>query len=611
MRIDPVLPTTSFFFLLLLAAGCTSSNPDSISAPEPNSSVVAMIGQQALTIPDFENRYARSVGGREVAAEDSLQEYEDFLERYIDFRLKVLYAEELGFDKDSSLALEINTYRKQLARPYLMEKEVIDPILLDLYEKQQELIDASHILLSASPNASPEDTLKAYERLTAIIDSFKTGADFGELAYRNSQDPSARGTRRGAKGRLGFFNAGQMVKPFEDAAYATPTDSISNIFRTQFGFHVLYVHARKSNVPDVWISHIATRSVPSAQGDTTTAEQRIQAIYERLQDGEDFTQLAKTLSEDQNTRQRGGELGRIAFTQPGIPESFRDVVFSLEDPGDYSQIIETPYGHHIVRLDKREPILTFEERYDDLKTQASRLPRMRNAEEQMAKTILDDVGFVIDTTLVVSLLDGKTFNSPEIETISADSMNLTIASLGDSSFTFSQVLDFAKTNSTPYNPDTLQMVLTTVDNFIGNAALDYEAARLEYKDDEFAQIMEEFRDGLLLFKLMEDSVWTAAAQDTANLIAHHSPKADSFWFPDRHRIISFRSRSDSLLTTLMGEMGTSGLSALINRVKSDTTITLRIDTTYIAGPNNSAFDKAIKLNRVNLLNQSLTQVAIW
>lgn len=558
--------------------------------------VVAQIGQKNLDLAEFETRYARSVGGREVALLDSMPAYTDFLQRYIDFRLKVMYAEDLNLDKDTSLVSEIDTYRGQLARPYLLEREVLDPILKDLYEKKQNMVDASHILVRLGRAASPEEAEAARMKITAIRDSVMNGEDFGELAYRNSEDPSARGNRIGAKGRLGYFIGGMMVKAFEDQAYSTPIGSVSEVFRSDFGYHIIYVHDRKPRTPDVWASHIAIRHFQTSLSDTASSENRAKAIYERLQVGEDFAELANAESEDRETGPRGGQLGRIAFTAQGLPIEFREALFALENPGDYSEIIKTGYGFHIIKLDKRETLQSFEESYDDLKNQVARLPRVKAAEEQMAMSIREKYGISVDTSQVLQILNGRLFNAANILETPADRMATKVATLGDSSFSFKDIVEFSETHSTPFTPDTLEMINKTVDLFLNDEAMNYEAARLETRDPEFRRILEEFRDGLLLFKLMEDSVWTAAANDTAALKAYHAQRASEYQFPDRTRIIGFRHRSDSLMKALHGRLGSgTALASLINDIEMDTTMTVRIDTTFLAEANNSIFDRALNL----------------
>lgn len=586
----------------LVVAGCSSSNVgDAGSDPMPDMSTalqVAKFGDQSLGLEEFEEEYARSVGGRDVAAADSLPMYNDFLDRYVDFRLKVLYAKEIGLEQDSTLLAEIDTYRNQLARPYLLEKEILDPILRDLYVRKQNMVDASHILVRAGQAATPEELQVARAKMEAIKDSIDMGIDFNDLAFRNSEDPSARGQRSGARGRLGYFGGGQMVKPFEDRAYSTPVDSVSEIFKTDFGYHILKIHDRRAKVADVWASHIAVRYFKPSTLDTLDSEGRIALIKEKLDAGADFAELAKEESEDLDSGSRGGQIGRLRFTQQGMPDAFKEALFALENPGDYSDIIKTDYGYHIIKLDKRQEHETFDDAYEELKNHASRLPRLKKAENAMAKQIREEHGIQIDTTLTLEILNGRHFGVPDILQTPANQMDMEIASLGDETFTFRDVVNFVETASIPFQPDTLDLVYDALERFMNDEALNYEAARLEGRDESFKKILDEFKNGLLLFKLMEDSVWTAAAQDTAGLMKYHAPRADSFWFEDRTRIVSFRANADSVLRTLAMKLDDgSSLSDLVNMVAQDEDMMIRVDSTYLAGPNQSIFDRALALEK--------------
>ncbi|MFK7846894.1 MAG: peptidylprolyl isomerase [Rhodothermales bacterium] len=581
-----------FVLSLALVAGCSSSSNMSTVQPDPEHLPVAIFGQESLNLDDFESQYAKSVGNRDIAASDSVPMYTEFLNRYVDFRLKVMYGQELGLNNDSTLNAEIETYRKQLARPYLLEKEILDPILKDLYEKKQNMVDASHILVRVGRSAGPDEVTAAYNKISALKDSVEMGMDFGEIALRNSEDPSAKGDRIGAKGRLGYFVGGMMVKDFEDQAYATPVDSLSEIFRSDFGYHFMKVHDRRIKEPDVYASHIAVRFIPTSSTDTLSSEERIQQIKMRLDAGEDFAEVALGSSEDLDSGSRGGQIGKLTFTQQGMPEEFKKALFGLENEGDYSDIIKTDYGYHIIKLDRRAGIETFEESYDELKNHASRLPRLKKAETDMALLIREKHGFSVDTTLTLEILDGRHFGVANILDTPAEQLNMEIASIGDASFTFKNVVDFAETASIPFQPDTLGLVLDAIDRFLNDEALNYEAGRLENRDPEFKSILNEFEDGLLLFKLMEDSVWTAAAQDTAGLMAYHAPRADSFWFEDRTRIISFRHVSDSLLANYTTKLNEGvALADVMDMIQMDTTSYVRIDTTYLARPNNSIYDR--------------------
>ena len=599
-RLKPVIHSVLFVVCAMgFYMGCSSTAPVATEpvAVEIEDRVASFAGSN-LTLEEFERRHSRSVGGIDSAITTSNADHVEFLERYVDFRLKVLYAKELGLDKDSSLQAEISSYRTQLARPYLLERDILDPILLDIYEKQRYMVDASHILLRVPASAPPADTAEAYNKLTSIRDSILVyGKDFGDMAFAYSEDPSAKQSGVGSRGRLGFFVGGMMVKNFEDWAYQTQVDSLSPIFRTQFGYHLIKVHDRQEKVPDLWVSQIQTRERQTTSDDMRTPRERLEDIQKRLQDGEDFGQLAFDLSEERESGSRRGNIGKVDYLNPRIPESFKEAVFALENPGDISEIIETPFGFHLVRLDRRQEIKPFEESYEELRATAMRLPRVQQAEKDLAVDARNRYGFAVDTTTIMNTLEGNPLVANDIYSFtSATSRSQSVITVGDSVYTLGNLIQFAENTGTRGIQDTLQQTLRIIDDFVLEKAINYEATNLENTDNEFKFVLDEFRDGLLLFKLMEDSVWTAASQDTAALLAYFTPRQEDFWHPDRYRVISLRSAEDSVLYHA-GDRIDEGIAMaeVFEALLNDTTISpVTIDTTYLVEPNNSIFGKALQ-----------------
>ena len=596
-----LLGPASIALTFVLVIGCGTSGRTALPPEADDPNVVAVYADEVLTRDEFEERYARSVGGREAAVNDSLAEYQDFLERYVNFRLKVAAATEAGISNSAEIRNEIQTYRANLARPYLLEEEVIEPIVRQLYERRQELIDVSHILVRVDPSASPEDTLAAYRALEAVQDSAAQGADFAELAIRHSEDPSARAGegRVGYAGRLGYFTAGRMVEPFETYAYLTPEGEVSPVFRTRFGYHILYVHDRMDAVPDIRLAHIMLRPRPTAEDSAATLKS-IQELKERIDAGESFEELAKEHSVDLQSAPRGGDIGFIGFDAP-IHPSFKDPAFALEDIGDVSDVIQTSYGYHIIKLSDRRAPRTFDEAYDELKELAARLPRMQEAEEELAEDVLEQQNATVDSAYVRSVLADvpadSVFTKLAMLDLPAEVIDRTIVTIGDSTFTLRDMSEHLATSSVAGTGTRDDRIRAILGGFVRDAAIDYEAAQLEARDAEFARIMEEFRDGLVLFEFMEDSVWTAAEQDTAALEEYYRARQDEYWWPERTRVISLQSASDSLLNALTVRLDEGGsLSALVSEIEADTLSSVRVDTMMIAEPTESVYDNALGLS---------------
>lgn len=562
--------------------------------------VVAVLGDDVLTIDEFERRYTRSSGSVEAAQEDSLSEYQDFLERYVNFRLKVRAAEEAGVTTLPSVQEEIRTYRTNLARPYLLEQEVMEPLVEELYRRQQEMVDVSHILVRVDQFASPADTLAAFEKIAALRDSVMQGGDFNEIAFRHSEDPSARRGEGapGFRGRLGPFTAGRLVEPFETYAYETAVDDVSPVFRTPFGYHILTVHDKGPAVSNIRLSHIMIRP-NSTPADSAAALELIDDLKRQLDEGADFAELAQQYSADTQSRGRGGDIGMVGFDAP-IHESFKQPAFALEEVGDVSGVVETPYGLHLIKLTGREEPSTYEESYDELKQLVTRLPRAREAEQDLAREVVRERSGRVDTALVVEAFRNIPADSVFAKLVGkqlpAAVLADTVLVLGDSTYTVADMAEATTRTSIQGVPTTEGRARTILSEFVTKAAIDYEATRLEERDEEFRRLMDEFRDGLVLFQFMEDSVWTAAEQDSVELERYYEAHRDEYWWPERTRIISLQSPSDSLLEAVAQRLeGGAEPGDIYASYVDDTLNTLRMDTTMVADSTNSIYDRALGL----------------
>lgn len=557
--------------------------------------MLARYADTVITLDEFERRYAHSAGSRADAADDSLAAYRDFLDRYVDFRLKVQAAREAGMDTTAHYKQEIRSYLQQTARPRLLRKEVMEPITRTLYERQQQEIDVSHILIRVPPDAPPEDTLAAYQRLSAIVDSLRQGADFGALAERHSEDPSAQ--QQGApgyRGRLGYLTGGRTVKAFEDQMYETPEGETSPIFRTRFGYHVLKVHDRRDARPDIEIAHIMIRPDGPVPSDTAEARAEAQALRDSLDAGADFGTLARRHSEDPQSAREGGNLGTVRSDQR-LPAPFKEAAFALDAVGDVSDVVRTRFGYHIIKLKARTTRPSYEEAYENLKQQASQLPRSDSARKRLARNQRVQMGVQVDTARVLEALNVSSLeasaDSLQPDALGPAEATAPVVTFGDSTHTLGDVAAF-----TP--PDDTEPAATVggrLDTFLDDAAITHAATQLETRDPEFRLLMQEYREGVLLFQFMEDSVWTAAAQDTAGLRRYYRTHRDRYRLPERVDVGVIRSPADSLLHPLVAALD-RGVSLDSVRAQAQRRAPLRVDTVSVpldAGSAQSVYRQAL------------------
>ena len=571
------------------------------SEPLPPDTIVATFGDEVLRLGEFEKEFQRSSN---LSAAEEPDTPEEFLDRYVHYRLKVMAAEEAGLDNSPDIQDEIHMYRAAFARPYLVDRKVLAPILLDFYEKKKQLVHASHIFTGIRPELGPADSARAYLKIQALRDSVLSGVSFGDIAERNSEDPSAASpeAQQGYRGDLGWFTAGMMVKAFEDLAYTVPVGEVSEIFRTQYGFHILLVHDRKPAVPDITISQILVRINGAAPESLAVARERIEAAKARLDAGQNFAYVAAEASEETRSRTRGGDVGTLSYLMRGIDSTFKEIAFNMNDVGDVTDIVETGYGFQILKLTGRNHLGTYEEEFDNLKRQAQNLPRMIEAEAGLAEEARREYAASLDTLTLQALVGDIPRDSvrAHLAVLSADPVqaNLTIAQVADSTYKARQLARFAadRNNRIRNAGDTREQTLLIGDAFLDHAAITHKALALEASDEEFAAIMREFRDGLLLFQLMEDSVWTASEADTAGVRAYYEAHKDRYEYPDRHRIMEVFSYDDSLHQDAVLHLdGGMSWTQFYRYIRQDTVMMIRFDTVLVAGPTNSVYDRVLEL----------------
>jgi peptidyl-prolyl cis-trans isomerase SurA len=345
----------SIIISAIAAAGfvtsCTSKVAKTPEQAPPT--VLFETGQAKTTVDDFLYVYEKNNSKSDQAfTNSSLREY---LDLYINFRLKVQEAEAIKLDTAAGFKAEFEGYRKQLAQPYLTEKKVTDALVKEAFDRMQEEVSISHILILCQPDAEPKDTLIAYNRSLNVLKLATKGDSFDNLAREYSEDKSASFNG----GNLGYFSAFDMIYPFESAAYSMTPGGITGPVRTRFGYHVLKMNGRRPSRGKVRVAHILIRSTAGMPAeDSVAAYRKAEEIYNRLTKGENWNQMCLQFSEDLDSRERSGEL-RVFASGTGVP-TFEDAAFALEKPESLSKPVYTPYGWHIIKLIEKIKNETFQ-----------------------------------------------------------------------------------------------------------------------------------------------------------------------------------------------------------------------------------------------------------
>lgn len=505
--------------------------------------VIMTIDGKPVYQSEFEYIFKKNNRETEVTRE-ALDEYIDL---FVNFKLKVQAADDLGMDTIPKFMQELNGYRSQLAKPYLVDNERIEELVQEAYERTQWEIEASHILVSVDPEASPADSMAAYNRIMKMRDSIMGGADFAQIAMGKggSDDPSA--AKNG--GNLGYFTAFKMVYPFETAAYATPVGEVSMPVRSRFGYHLIMVHDKRPARGEVNVAHIMIQS-KATDNDTIKekAEQKINEIYDLIGE-KDFAELAKLYSQDQTSARNGGELGWFGAGKMVL--EFDEASFALENIGDVSEPFLTSYGWHIVKLLDKRPIPTFEESEAVIKNKVSKDNRSQLTVKSFIEKLIEEyevVEYKKNLKYVQQALDTTVFQgqwkAPENKNMAKE-----LFTFDDSTVT---VGDFARFMAAQQKKEVASDFGVLVDKkyqlFLGTTLMDYEDSMLEQKYPEFRMLMKEYRDGILLFELTEQKVWGKAMKDSAGLQEYYEANKTNFMWDERVVISIFKCIDEATAT---------------------------------------------------------------
>ena len=464
--------------------------------------VLMKINNKDITRSEFEYIYNKNNSNNELDKK-SLDEYFNL---FVNFKLKVTAAEAEGVDTTKAFRDEFMGYRQQLAKSYLTDDSVDEANARSIYERLKENVEALHILVRCKPDATPKDSLEAYRKAERARQRILNGEDFEKVAREVSEDPSVK--QNG--GNMGYFTALQMVTPFEDVAYSLKNGEVSKPVRTDFGYHVIKVTNRRPDMGKVLVAHIFKFLPQDATKDQQNkATMQIDSIYNALQNGADFASLAKKCSDDQGTATRGGELPWIGFHQ--TVKEFENVAFSL-NKNEISKPFRSPSGMHIVKLIDRKAIEPFEEKKDEIVRRMDRQGRGNKGVEALVEKLKGEYNFSYNDkgvndvkTLMKNIQAGKD------SLTSAGAMNLSgnLFTMNGINYPVQGFIVWTKTQQ--------GSVEKLLKEYTSNLILAYEDSRLEQKHPEFGHLMQEYRDGILLFDISNRKVWDKASKDEKGL----------------------------------------------------------------------------------------------
>ena len=480
----------------------------------------------------------------DIVQDEDQKDIDNYLDLYIDYRLKLQQAYSLDLHKKEDYLKEIENTRSSIAQAYLTDNEVSDQLVREAYERGNKEVNASHILIKLDRTALPADTLKAWNKIHDIEQELKNGSSFSSLARTKSEGPSA-----GNEGNLGWFGSFRMVYEFENAAFDTEKGSFSKPFRTDFGYHIVYVNDTRPNPGEVTVAHIMAFDKKDAG--SKNAQERILEIYKQVESGKDFKQLAREFSDDSNSAARGGKLNK--FGTGGVDEVFATAAFALKNVGDYSEPIKTKFGWHIIKLLEKHPVKTYDDLKNELENKIKKSPRSRKITEGFINKLKALYNMEDDNALPKSiyamvndtlLLSGKyTFDN---QLKGADKKLFTI---NETSYKTGDFLQYVETKMAkdfqPY-PSKKAKLDAYFTEYSNDQIMSYYDKNLERDNKEFRFLYNEFKEGFLVFDLIETEIWNKAKNDSIGLNNFFNSHKDDYMWKRRLDIVLTQNVSSEI-----------------------------------------------------------------
>ncbi len=499
------------------------------------------VNNESVKVSEFLYIYSKNNGKEADYSKKSLDEY---LELYKKFKLKVAKAKTLRLDTLTELKDELHMYQQQVSNSYIMDKEVTEQLIREIYERQKHDISVRHIFFQFPANNPSSDTLATYQRAMKAYNDVQKGIPFGKVVQESSDDR----TNINHSGDLGYVTA-MLPEGFyevENAIYQLPLGGISKPVKSNGGYHILKVEDIRPARRELEIAQLLIKKPterPADQSNKSSAD----VVYNLLQNGADFNQLVQTHSDDQATKAKDGYIGFVGINQ--FEKEFEDSVFSLQNDGDISRPIESRLGWHIIKRISKKEELPYPQVKEKLKTLLEQDSRYQYARTRVIDRIKSSNGFVFQDKNVQSFITALPVEVTSFSwEVSPNLPDIELFKLGNKTFTSKPFAHYLKNNTEERlqfanGTPAMTVVPGILNKYINEKVIEFEQEHLANTYPEFRNLMREYDEGILLFEITRQSVWDKASLDSIGLKSFFEKNKSNYKWYERALIHEYFIKS--------------------------------------------------------------------
>ncbi|WP_321306691.1 peptidylprolyl isomerase [Marinifilum fragile] len=414
------------------------------------------------------------------------------LDLYVDFYLKAREAKNLRFDTIPEVIQEIENHHNQVFNPYLYPVKINQNLLKETFERIKYFIKPRHILVKIEGRATPKDTLKAYQEATRIYSLLNQGKKFAKLANQFSDDLSARKNN----GEIGYITAFDMDYAFETAAYNTAKGEYSKPVRSPYGYHIIQTIDKIKNPGKVKIRHLMLEF--KKKNEKGKIKAKADSIYQLLQSGADFSELVQKYSDDVSSVKNNGILPWFGLfeTHPTIEKS----AFELKKKGDFSPLIKTDFGYHIIQLLDKKEYNTLEECEDELIKLLEEDSRSRISESKLIQKLKEKYQFKENKKLLSNFYSILDYAYAELWE--------TLFSIEDRDYSQEKFAEFLSEQASKDIYENFEDYTNRLYvNFSNTCILAYHKNKLVEKHPKLKTLLDEYENGILVYFITKKTIW--------------------------------------------------------------------------------------------------------
>lgn len=493
-------------------------------------------GKTPVSATDFIKAYEKN----NVNPDHSAKNINDYLQLYINSRLKIKEAYARGYDTLPQQIEDLSNLRSQILDNYMNDPETLDALVMEAFRRSQKDIHLAHIYIPFTTTNGQPDTVMAVKKINDANTLLKQGKEFSSIAEQFSDDPSVKTN----KGDIGYITVFNLPYNFENLAYNTPAGKFSSIYKSKHGYHIFKNLGERKPLGKMRAAQIMLAIPPGAEDVTEKNVARLaDSLYQRIMAGDDFGKLAATFSNDFISAAANGLMPEFGIGQ--FEPEFENKVYNLPAYGPASKPFRTTHGYHIVKKISNKPVITDvndKSNLAEIRKQVQQNDRMEVMQKKIYEKVVKKAGFkklVYDekefTLLSDSLLD---FKSPPVKL----KMNrqTPVYKLGDHNLTMNDWVNYAQTYRYKTDGSGIKSYDLLMNEFKQDFAKEYYRNHLEDFNVEFSRQLQEFRDGNLFFEIMQKEIWGHAQEDSVGLKKYYEANRATYkWDKSADAIIFY------------------------------------------------------------------------